>query len=108
MIGCVLDDSKEVKSLRPIGHRLLPPHRLGAIYSLKFYSSQETCNRVEQSRMNETWLFGAGKGGIVSLWDCYASPPDSGVEKIEAVISWKAHGGHWVSDVRFIPPYSSQ
>jgi len=43
---------------------------------------------------------GAGKSGIVALWDCRQTKDTS------SVVSWKAHGGRWISDAKFLP-YSS-
>ena len=98
----------DIQCLEPIGKRLAPPNGLGAIYSLQFYP-QKWC--PEQRSENQTWIVGAGKAGIISLWDCNWSrgSSTSAVEEddmIDPVLSWKAHSGRWVADVRFLPSTS--
>jgi WD40 repeat protein len=98
----------DIQCLKPIGKRLAPPNGLGAIYSLQFYP-QEWC--PEQRSDNQSWVVGAGKAGIISLWDCNWSSASSSAaeedEMIDPVLSWKAHSGRWVADVRFILPSTS-
>ena len=98
----------DIQCLEPIGKRLAPPNGLGAIYSLQFYP-REWC--PEQRSENQSWIVGAGKAGIISLWDCNWSRGSSAsaVEEddmIDPVLSWKAHSGRWVADVRFLPSTS--
>ena len=54
---------------------------------------------------------GAGKSGIVSLWNCSNNQPKTNDEYddggIHPVLSWKAHGGRWVADAKFLPVYPS-
>ena len=99
----------DIQCLKPIGKRLAPPNGLGAIYSLQFYP-QEWC--PEQRSGNHSWMVGAGKAGIISLWDCNWSAGSSTSaaedEMIDPVLSWKAHSGRWVADVRFLPSASSK
>lgn len=92
-------------SLSPVGPRLIPPKGLKAIYSLDFHSSH-------RQPSSQTWLVGAGKAGIVALWDCkyWSSPasrtapwPPTVESGIDPVLSWKAHKGKWVADARFLP-----
>jgi len=97
-----------ITCLKPIGKRLIPPSGLGAIYSLQFYPKE--WNPPTRS-VDSSWIVGAGKAGIVSLWDCNWSrgDEDSGtadddeVNMIDPILSWKAHSGRWVADVRFLP-----
>lgn len=97
-----------IQCLEPIGKRLAPPNGLGAIYSLQFYP-REWCPELRSE--NQSWIVGAGKAGIISLWDCNWSSGSSAsaVEEddmIDPVLSWKAHSGRWVADVRFLPSTS--
>ena len=96
-----------ITCLKPIGKRLIPPSGLGAVYSLQFYPKDwSPPTRPDDS----SWIVGAGKAGIVSLWDCNWSRGDesSGTaddedNMIDPILSWKAHSGRWVADVRFLP-----
>lgn len=96
-----------ITSLKPIGKRLAPPNGLNAIYSLQFYPKEWSPASRSDDR---SWIVGAGKAGIVSLWDCNWSKSDGANDSaeeegmmIDPVLSWKAHGGRWVADVRFLP-----
>ena len=98
----------DIQCLEPVGKRLAPPNGLGAIYSLQFYP-REWC--PEQRSEHQSWIVGAGKAGIISLWNCHWSSGSSAstVEEddmIDPVLSWKAHSGRWVADVRFLPSTS--
>lgn len=75
-------------SLRPMGPRLVPPKGLKAIYSLDF----------QPMSSHRTWLVGAGKAGIVALWDCSSSTET----EIDPVLTWKAHSGRWIAEARFL------
>jgi hypothetical protein len=91
------------KNLVPCGPRLIPPSGLNAIYSLQFHpNSWDVDNGESSNMMSPSWLVGAGKSGIVSLWDCRRQKEDN-VDGIDPVVSWKAHGGRWVADCRFLP-----
>ena len=81
-----------LNSLSPIGPRLLSPKANLALYSLNIYSNN--------ADVPLQWIVGAGKSGIVSIWNCHQEPTDEG---IDSVITWKAHGGRWISDACFIP-----
>jgi WD40 repeat protein len=92
------------KSLVPFGPRLIPPSGLNAIYSLQFYRGFE--GGEGNSDGVPSWLAGAGKSGIVALWDCRRQSTESH-EGIDPIVSWKAHGGRWVADARFLTKSSS-
>lgn len=81
-----------LNSLSPIGPRLSSPKANLALYSLNIYSNN--------ADVPLQWIVGAGKSGIVSIWNCHQEPTDEG---IDSVITWKAHGGRWISDACFIP-----
>jgi WD40 repeat protein len=81
-------------SLVPLSKRLNPT--MGAIYSLHFY---------------QNWLVGAGKAGMIAIWDHTTTISTPGEEQqdstnkttiVDPVLSWKAHAGRWVAEVRFI------
>jgi hypothetical protein len=101
--------SKDGVSLSPVGPRLIPPKGLKAIYSLDF------CAPHLQSG-SRTWLVGAGKAGIVALWDCNYWSSSSALtgqthstdeNGLDPVLSWKAHSGRWVAEARFLPSIKS-
>jgi len=80
-----------LNSLSPIGPRLLSPKANLALYSLNIYSNNADVLQ---------WIVGAGKSGIVSIWNCHQAPTDEGIDPI---VTWKAHGGRWIADACFIP-----
>mmetsp|Transcript_50702 Transcript_50702/g.152704 ORF Transcript_50702/g.152704 Transcript_50702/m.152704 type:complete len:724 (-) Transcript_50702:53-2224(-) len=100
---------KAITSLEPIGMRLAPPNGLNAIYTLQFFPKEW----VPSERLDDrSWIVGAGKAGIVSLWDCsWRSGCSDGITEensvVDPILSWKAHGGRWVADVRFLPAPAS-
>lgn len=97
----------DCKNLVPCGPRLIPPSGLNAIYSLQFYPNPwDGVNDVSSTVMSPSWLVGAGKSGIVALWDCRRQK-ESNSDGLDPVVSWKAHGGRWVADARFLPLGSS-
>ena len=59
-------------------------------------------------------MVGAGKAGLIALWDCSKrnhhhsleeeEEEEEGDKYIDPVISWRGHGGRWIADARFIPP----
>ena len=97
-----------ITTLVPNGPRLNPPSGLNAIYSLQFHP-----HFLRGSEENH-WLVGAGKAGLIALWDCSKRNHHHSLEEkeeeeeedkyIDPVISWKGHGGRWIADARFIPP----
>ncbi|KAL9183273.1 hypothetical protein ACHAXT_005060 [Thalassiosira profunda] len=94
-----------ITTLVPKGPRLVPPSGLNAIYSLQFHpESWEEASGSGSGGNGASWLVGAGKSGLISLWDCSQPGTADDGEYIEPVISWKGHGGRWVADARFLPP----
>ena len=102
----------DIQGLKPIDKRLSPPNGLSAIYSLQFYPRQ--WNPTNRSN-DQNWIVGAGKAGIIALWDCNWSDSSGGGgssssttgeedSMVDPVLSWKAHSGRWVADVHFLPP----
>ena len=91
-------DQNDSKVLVPRGPRLIPPSGLNAIYSLQFYPG--TWNGEDSLHPCPSCLVGAGKSGIVSLWNCSNKPENGGIDPI---LSWKAHGGRWIADAKFLP-----
>jgi WD40 repeat protein len=81
-----------LSSLLPIGSRLLSPKANLALYSLDIYSNNQD--------FPLQWIVGAGKSGIVSIWNCSDKPTENGIDPI---LTWKAHGGRWISDACFVP-----
>ena len=105
--------SRKISSLVPMSLRLAPPQGLGAIYALQFYDH------------DPHWLVGAGKSGIVSLWNCRRAleggtnntknnnddKNDNGIDEdsdedqyMDPIFTWKAHSGRWISDAQFLAP----
>lgn len=98
------EELKGITSLVLSNSRLFPPSGLNAIYSLQFYPSHYFGGiSISENRSSSPWLVGAGKSGIIALWDCSSSNKKSG-ESIDPVISWKGHCGRWIADARFLPP----
>lgn len=102
----------EMQQLVPTGTRLVTPTGLNAIYSLQFYNTMN--NDTDNVSMNKSsWLVGAGKSGIIALWntnttniDCKKNNDDENNDScqyIDPVITWKGHGGRWIADARFHP-----
>lgn len=97
----------DCKNLVPNGPCLIPPSGLNALYSLQFYPPWDgDMTSDNNSNADPSWLVGAGKSGIVALWDC-RRPKEDGSDGIDPIISWKAHGGRWVADAKFFPCGSS-
>lgn len=96
-IGDMCDtEIRHVQSLSPLQKRLIPPSRLGAIYSLQFF--QDT-----------SWLVGAGKAGVIAVWDASSTSnnkPENDV--VDPILSWKAHGGRWIAEATFLPSQHQQ
>lgn len=99
--GVTNNDRVYSKNLVPVGPRLIPPSGLNAIYSLQFYPDTWDANTNHASKKYPSWLVAAGKSGIVALWDCRQTKDTS------SVLSWKAHGGRWIADAKFLPFTSS-
>ncbi|KAL7496953.1 hypothetical protein ACHAWT_008813 [Skeletonema menzelii] len=98
-VGC----NDKIKTLVPSGKRLVPPAGLNAIYSLQFYNVQESISS------SSAWLVGAGKSGLIAVWDCNNSSrttQEDQISYVEPVISWKGHQGRWIADARFLPPHN--
>lgn len=96
------------KTLVPSGKRLVPPAGLNAIYSLQFYNSP-----VDSTSSSSSWIVGAGKAGIIALWDLNRTQTqahdanDDELDYVDPVLSWKGHSGRWIADARFLPSSSS-
>lgn len=104
-VGC----NDKLKSLVPSDKRLIPPTGLNAIYSLQFYNNN-TETTSASSASSSSWLVGAGKSGLIALWDCNNSSMTTQEDQtsyVEPVISWKGHQGRWIADARFLPPPNS-
>ena len=91
------------------GPRFLPPKGLSAIYSLQFWTnnSDETSSKNGR-RKSSNWLVGAGKAGMIALWDtnnkeviCTANDTKDHAF-VNPVLSWKAHSGRWIADAIFL------
>jgi len=109
--------SSSISTLTPTGPRLNPPSGLNAIYSLQFHPPSWESNVNNQngsSSSSSSWLAGAGKSGLIALWDCskhnnknLVQDEEEGESYINPLISWKGHSGRWIADARFVPPPSS-
>jgi WD40 repeat protein len=117
-------DGRGLASLSPVGPRLVPPKGLGAIYSLQFLPEPlRPPNSTGNGNGKSSWLVAAGKAGMVALWDCPSSWTSSTLsskskftssseeeeeqqaeepQRMDPVLSWKAHGGRWIADARFV------
>jgi len=94
----------QIQTLVPYGPRLVPPSGLNAIYSLHYFSSACENGNGDDHIDVQAWLVGAGKSGLVALWDVRRGSSLSCHDNIiEPVISWKSHGGRWIADARFLP-----
>jgi len=89
----------EISCLEPTGKRLIPPKGLGAIYAMQFYPF----NFDDGMNNKRSWLVGAGKAGIVALWDCSKEEDNIASTEIDPILSWKAHSGRWIADASFLP-----
>jgi len=86
----------KLSSFVPTGPRLLSPKSNHAIYSLDIFATEDN-SAVE-------WIVCAGKSGLVSIWNCANKAETEGDDDgLEPVITWKSHGGRWVSDAIFVP-----
>ena len=117
------ENGQIITTLIPKGPRLNPPSGLNAIYSLQFHphcwarSDNDTTNDTIYNNGSTSWLVGAGKAGIIALWDCskrnhivqerQPQQQEEVSDYIDPIISWKGHGGRWIADARFIPSPSS-
>jgi len=108
--GCNISNNGKIKTLVPSGKRLVPPAGLNAIYSLQFYNEHEVTN-TSPTTSPSPWLVGAGKSGLIAVWDCNNSSritqEEDKISYVEPVMSWKGHGGRWIADARFLPPPDS-
>jgi hypothetical protein len=108
-------------TLVPCGPRLVPPVGLNGIYTLQFHNTNHCDNDDGEMAERGTippWVAGAGKSGIVALWNCRprnvrgednGGGADGGEDRyLDPIISWKGHGGRWIADARFlsVPPPS--
>jgi hypothetical protein len=90
------------------GPRFVPPKGLSAIYSLEFWgnSGVEASSTSNSGRRKSNWLVGAGKAGLIALWDTNTANDNDGNTVDEAfvdpVLSWKAHNGRWIADAKFL------
>ena len=106
-----VSNNGKIKSLVPLGKRLVPPAGLNAIYSLQFYNNLHGTTTTT-TNTSSSWLVGAGKSGIISVWDCNNSSrtmkeEEDQISYVEPVLSWKGHGGRWIADARFLQPSPS-
>jgi len=81
-------------SMIPVGPRLSSPQANLALYSLDISSNDHT--------YPIQWVVGAGKSGIVSIWNCMDKSSNND-EGYHPIISWKSHGGRWIADALFVP-----
>jgi hypothetical protein len=56
---------REMQQLVPTGTRLVTPTGLNNIYSLQFYNNRND----DTGESSPSWLVGAGKSGIIALWN---------------------------------------
>jgi WD40 repeat protein len=88
--ACSLATTEQTATLIPCDYRLAPCQGLSAIYSLNFHSES-------------SWLVGAGKSGIVALWNYQQREGESDDPTfIDPVFSWKGHSGRWISEAQFL------
>ena len=111
------------------GPRFIPPKGLNAIYSLDFWKNNNTDNNNNNDRnsnsnsSSSSWLVGAGKSGIIALWDTnttaatihntYTSSAvvddnnnnnNNDIHSfVDPILYWKGHSGRWIADAKFIP-----
>ena len=89
---------KPLSSLVPTGPRLISPKTNLALYSLDIFTSSKD--------MPIEWVVGAGKSGVVSIWNCsncYENSDDEIDLNIVSISSWQSHNRKWVADAQFIP-----
>ncbi len=94
--------------------RLVSPKANHALYSLDVFQTRTSGSGQSHGVCSQNdsieWIVGAGKSGIVSIWNC-SNASDSkendkvgeGEDGLEPVMSWKGHGGRWVADAIFVP-----
>jgi hypothetical protein len=113
------------------GPRFIPPKGLNAIYSLDFWKNNNIDNNNNNNDRNSnsnssssSWLVGAGKSGIIALWDTNTAAANihntytsSAVVDdnnnnnnnndihsfVDPILYWKGHSGRWIADAKFIP-----
>lgn len=96
------------------GTRFLPPKGLNAIYSLEFWNNSDSKEVSPTSNSGGShWLVGAGKAGMIALWDTaradavqsdsHDESPEDESSFVHPVLSWKAHSGRWIADAKFLP-----
>eukprot|EP00536_Pseudo-nitzschia_multiseries_P005427 jgi/Psemu1/295884/fgenesh1_pm.101_\ len=105
--------SSNTACLAVTGPRFLPPKGLNAIYSLEFWTDQSGCGGASAdgcARRRSNWLVGAGKAGMIALWDTSkkaalgtTTTTVEGETFVNPVLSWKAHSGRWIADAKFLP-----
>jgi WD40 repeat protein len=108
-LDCNVSNNDKIKTLVPSGKRLVPPAGLNAIYSLQFYNAHHETTIISSSTLSSSsWLVGAGKSGLIAVWDCNNSSrtaqEEDQISYVEPVLSWKGHGGRWIADARFVLP----
>ena len=81
--------------LRPTGK--LTQDRDAALYSLDIFE--------DESAFACQWVVGAGKAGIIALWNFTDINED---KEVLPILSWKGHNGRWVADARFLPEFDCQ
>jgi hypothetical protein len=109
-------DFSNMMTLRVTGQRCVSPKGLSAIYSLDISGTLKDNSCPQQKQVS--WLVGAGKAGMISLWNinhsatrsCPAKNDDwaGGCAEFDSSISepimaWKAHSGRWIADAKFVP-----
>ncbi len=127
----------KISSLVPYGQRLLSPKANHAIYSLDIFKASSLCSGngddghdslYNSASSNIDWIVGAGKSGIISIWNHLSMHKNTSESKScdmvissgtsheaeeneqehtgsEPIISWKGHGGRWIADARFVPAF---
>uniref|UniRef100_A0A7S3QAH8 Uncharacterized protein n=1 Tax=Chaetoceros debilis TaxID=122233 RepID=A0A7S3QAH8_9STRA len=95
----------EISTLVPSGLRLSAPKANHAIYSIDIFNGEDESTSTGS---DFSWIVGAGKSGIISMWN---APPSTAADskecpepqEIEPVMTWKGHGGRWIADAKFVP-----
>jgi hypothetical protein len=86
-------------------------------------SSSSTNNDGRSTCRNSNWLVGAGKAGMIAVWDTHHNATSTTTAYdcnddddtivhhtengddlfVDPVLSWKAHSGRWIADAKFVP-----
>ena len=106
-----LSSSSSNMRLAVTGPRFVPPKGLSAIYSLEFWgnSDVDSSSTSNSGRCKSNWLVGAGKAGLIALWDTNTANDNDNDGNttdevfVDPVLSWKAHNGRWIADAKFLP-----